>query len=180
MIRRHTEWLYLAPTPTNGRQRWPKNQKSWQLTTLGNWHHSRVIVEPSVLDGSARQSGNADCSVDRYKARLVALVCDAWASTLISHSRPQFTTVSTLSATVTLQNLYVHQMDVNSAFLNGTLDHEIHMSQGAYPGQEHLVCRLKRTIMLSSRPTPLVFRSPCGIAPFRANPLHSRDVTSHS
>ena len=40
-------------------------------------------------------------------------------------------------------------MDVVTAFLNGSLDEEIYMSQPEHyimPGDEHLVCRLKKSI----------------------------------
>ena len=41
----------------------------------------------------------------------------------------------------------IHQMDVVTAFLNGTLDEEMYMEQPpgyAKEGEEHLVCKLKK------------------------------------
>jgi hypothetical protein len=46
-------------------------------------------------------------------------------------------------------NWEIHQVDVKSAFLNGTLDEEIYMEQAPYhvePGKEDMVCLMKKAI----------------------------------
>ena len=52
--------------------------------------------------------------------------------------------------TLAVQNgLKLHQMDVTTAFLNGTLKEEVYTrrSEGFIAeGQEHLVCKLKQSI----------------------------------
>ena len=46
-------------------------------------------------------------------------------------------------------HMRIHQMDVQTAFLNGHLKEEIYMMQpegSVKPGQEHLVCKLKKSL----------------------------------
>ena len=59
------------------------------------------------------------------------------------------TSIRTLLAIAALHNLEIHQMDVKTAFLYGELEDEIYMKQPegfVVPGQEHKVCRLKRSL----------------------------------
>ena len=57
--------------------------------------------------------------------------------------------VRTVIALAAMKNLVLHQMDVTTAFLNGTLEEEVYMKQPegfVRKGEEHLVCKLKKSI----------------------------------
>src|SRR5258708_15004456 len=48
-----------------------------------------------------------------------------------------------------IEDMELHHMDVSSAFLNGDLEEDIYMAQPegfVEPGQEHLVCHLKKSL----------------------------------
>eukprot|EP00731_Ephydatia_muelleri_P020359 Em0013g86a len=94
----------------------------------------------------------SDGKVQRFKARLVAkgftqkhgIDYDETFSPVV-----RFTSVRTLLAFAVQNGMMVHQMDVVTAFLNGTLEEEIYMEQPPgyiKKGEEHLVCKLKKSI----------------------------------
>ena len=95
---------------------------------------------------------NTDGSVERYKARLVAKGFSQkphldYTETFAPVAK--FASLRTVLALATAEDMEVHTMDVSSAFLNGDLDEEIYMAQPegfVAPGQEHLVCRLKKSL----------------------------------
>ena len=93
-----------------------------------------------------------DGTVERFKARLVAkgysqkygIDYDETFSPVV-----RFSSVRTLLAFGVKRGMLIHQMDVVTAFLNGTLDEEIYMQQPEgyiKPGSEHLVCKLERSL----------------------------------
>ena len=95
---------------------------------------------------------NADGSVERCKARLVAqgysqkegLDYDDTFSPVV---RPE--SVRSVVALACKEGLKLHQMDITTAFLNGDLEETIYMNQPegfVAEGQEHLVCRLKKSL----------------------------------
>ena len=95
---------------------------------------------------------SADGSVERYKSRVVAQGYSQrhgqdYDETFSPVIRPEC--VRTIIALAAKKNLKLHQMDVTTAFLNGTLEEEVYMKQpegSVKKGEEHLVCRLKKSI----------------------------------
>ena len=95
---------------------------------------------------------NADGSDERYKARLVAqgftqkfgIDCDETFCPVV-----RFESVRTVIALAVQNGLKLYQTDFATAFLNGELKEEVYMKQPEgfeTKGQEHLVCKLKRSI----------------------------------
>ena len=91
-------------------------------------------------------------SVNRFKARLVAqgysqvkgVDYDEVFSPVARN-----TSVRSLLALANAHDLEIHQMDVKTAFLNGSLDCEIYMSQPegfVHPDRPNHVCKLKKSI----------------------------------
>jgi hypothetical protein len=91
-------------------------------------------------------------NVERHKARLVAKGYTQkegidYQETFSPVSRKD--SLRIVMALVAHFNLELHQMDVKTAFLNGDLDEQVFMKQpeGFAPeGQEHLVCKLNKSI----------------------------------
>ena len=91
-------------------------------------------------------------NIERYKARLVARGFMQqhgvdFAETFAPVAK--FTSIRVLLAIAAAEDLELHQLDVDTAFLNGDLKEEIYMKQPLgfeEPGREHLVCRLKKSL----------------------------------
>jgi hypothetical protein len=86
----------------------------------------------------------------RFKARLVALGYSQQQGIDFDATYSPVLRYATLRALVVLSakhNLHLHQMDVTTAFLNGSIDCDVYMKQPIgyeVEGQEHLVCKLKK------------------------------------
>ena len=91
-------------------------------------------------------------SIDRFKARSVAQGYSQlrgldYEEVLSLVAR--YTSVRSLLALANVQDLEIHQMDVKTAFLNGSLHREIYMSQPegfVDLGRPNHVCKLKESI----------------------------------
>ncbi|OWY90842.1 LOW QUALITY PROTEIN: Integrase, catalytic core protein, partial [Phytophthora megakarya] len=97
---------------------------------------------------------NADGTVERFKARPVAqgnyqefgVDCDEVYAPVV-----RFESLRLVLAVGTILDCHIHQIDVHTAFLNGTMDGEqkIYMRQPygfVKRGHEHLVCELQKSI----------------------------------
>ena len=95
---------------------------------------------------------DGDGKVEHFKARLVAkgyaqihgIDYDETFSPVV-----KFSSVRALTAFAVQHDMLLHQMDVVTAFLNGTLEDEIFMQQPdgyVKEGSEHLVCKLKKSL----------------------------------
>ena len=98
-----------------------------------------------------RTKENPDGSVNRYKARLVAKGFHQRAGSDFQETfspviKP--VTVRTVLTIAVTNKWIIQQIDVNNAFLNGTLEEEVFMQQppGFAASDKSLVCRLNKAI----------------------------------
>ncbi|KAL6145460.1 hypothetical protein ACLB2K_056147 [Fragaria x ananassa] len=110
------------------RSLWKETIKSEIDSILQNHTWELVDLPPGCKSLSSKwifkRKLKADGSIDKYKARMVLAIA-------------------------ALQNLEVHQMDVNTAFLNGEVEEKIYMEQPegfSAPGQERKVCKLVKSL----------------------------------
>ena len=93
-----------------------------------------------------------DGTIEKYKARLVAKgYTQKEGEDFFDTYSPvaRLTTIRVLLALAASHGLFVHQMDVKTAFLNGELDEEIYMDQPdgfVVEGQEGKVCKLLKSL----------------------------------
>ena len=95
---------------------------------------------------------HTDGTLQTFKARLVAKgfrqkegidYFDTYAPVA------RITSIRILFALASIHNLYIHQMDVKTAFLNGDLNEEVYMEQPegfVLPGNEYKVCKLVKSL----------------------------------
>ena len=87
-----------------------------------------------------------DGTVDKYEARLVAkgFTQQKGVDFFDTYSPvARISSIRILLALASIHNMFIHQMDVKTAFLNGDLEEEIYMDQPEgfiAKGQENKVC----------------------------------------
>ena len=95
---------------------------------------------------------NSEGHIDRFKARLVA---KGFTQTQgvdygeVFSPVARMTTIRSLLALANIHNFEIHQMDVRTAFLNGTIDYDVFMEQPeGYVDVNHseFVCKLNKSI----------------------------------
>lgn len=122
------------------------NNETWSLVELPPGRKS--VGCKWVFKAKYTPDGN----VDRYKARLVAkgyaqkagVDYDETYSPVVS-----FPSLRAVLAEAVDRGMHIHQMDVVTAFLNGSLDEDIYMDQPSgfvQPGDENLVCKLSKSL----------------------------------
>jgi hypothetical protein len=136
------DWKAAADAEFNSLQA----NDTWDLVSLPTGR--RALTSRWVFKVKRDEMGK----VDRYKGRLVArgfaqqhgVDYEETYSPVV-----RFDTIRALLAHAVQSGLHVHQMDVETAFLNGELEEEVFMQQPegyAEPGKEDLVCRLKKSL----------------------------------
>jgi len=99
-----------------------------------------------------RRKYNTDGSIQTFKARLVAkgFTQKEGVDYFDTYSLvARITSIRVLFALASIYKLYVHQMDVKTAFLNGDLKEEVYMEQPEgfiLPGNEEKVCKLIKSL----------------------------------
>ena len=92
-------------------------------------------------------------SIEKYKARLVAKGFSQKKKNVDYFDMfalvTRISSIRILIVLASIHKLFIHQMDVKTAFLNGDLDEEIYILQleGCItPGQENKVCKLNKSL----------------------------------
>ncbi|KAK3907118.1 Copia protein [Frankliniella fusca] len=121
-----------------------KENETWELVSLPS--HKKPINCKWVFTVKVDAAGE----VERYKARVVAKGCAQRAGIDYNETYApvaRITTVRVFLSLVNKNNLYVHQLDVKCAFLNGDLEEEIFMwpPQGLDVDGD-IVCKLKKSL----------------------------------
>ena len=122
-----------------------KNE-AWELTELPP--DEKAVGSKWIY----KKKKDADGNLERYKARLVAQGYNQkYGEDYDETTSPvvRFESVRTLIGLAVKNGLYLHQLDIGTAFLNGEFKETMYMKQPEgfeVPGKEHLVCRLKKSI----------------------------------
>lgn len=120
--------------------------ETWKLVELPSGH------KPIGCKWVFKAKRGSDGYVERFKARLVAKgYAQLYGVNYDETFAPvvRFSSIRALLAFGVQNEMFIHQMDVVAAFLNGALEEEIYMLQPdgyAQAGSEQLVCKLKKSL----------------------------------
>ena len=120
--------------------------KTWELVDLASG------AKPIGYKWIFKRKYFPDGSIEKYKARLVAKGFSQKQNIDYFDTFSPVTRISSiriLIALASIHKLFIHQMDVKTAFLNGDLDEEIYMLQHEgciTPEKEHKVCKLNKSL----------------------------------
>ena len=123
-----------------------KKNKTWKLTPLPS---NRTPISSKWV---FKIKTNADGTIDKYKARLVARgfpQVQGIDYTETFSPVVKLNSIKVLLALATQYNFEIHQLDVKTTFLNGNLDEEIYMSLPdglPTPSNPQLVCKLAKSL----------------------------------
>ena len=98
-----------------------------------------------------RRKYNTDGSLQTFKARLVTKGFIQKGVDYFDTYAPmaRITSIRVLFSLASIHDLYIHQMDVKTTFLNGDLDKEVYMEQPegfVLPGNKRKVCKLVKSL----------------------------------
>jgi hypothetical protein len=119
---------------------------TWTLVELPKG--KKALTARWIFKVKYDENGN----VERYKARLVIRGYEQ--EKYVDYEEIfapvlRLDSVRVLLALVAFYDLECHQMDIDTAFLNGELEEEVYMYQATgleEPGKEHLVCKLNKAL----------------------------------
>ncbi len=138
------------------KDKWTEAMKKEMDSIYSNdvWDLVKPLKDHKVIGSKwvFKRKTNADGSLERYKARLVAqgfsqqlgLDYDETFSPVI-----RFESLRGLIVIAVQKDLKLHQLDVTAAFLNGVLQEDVYMEQPegfVVEGKESLVCKLKHSL----------------------------------
>ena len=159
---RYGEWASVAVTPRSFREAVTSPDKNlWKAamqSEIDSLSKNEVwdlvpLPEGRKVVGSKwvfKIKVGADGTVERHKARLVAQGFSQkpgldYDETFCAVVRPE--SIRAVLALAKSKGLILHQMDITTAFLNGTLDEEVFMKQPeGFETEGNLVCRLRKSL----------------------------------
>ena len=147
---------YKEAMEQNDSKEWEKAMKAEYISIMKNktWTLTKLPPDRKAIGCKwvFKTKYNALGKIERYKARLVA---KGYSQTQgIDYDETfapvvKFNSIRILLALAAMLDLKIHQMDVNTAYLNGDLDVDIYMEQPEgfiKRGQEDKVCKLNKAL----------------------------------